>query len=77
MSVLLHKGVDELRKLSNDQLAQHMAYYKPGAPDYILSEMEFKRRQNRWPEIRSWIAIAISIGALIASFVAIAIKATP
>ncbi len=74
MTVHLSKTVAELKHLSDEQLAQHMAYHKVGAPDYLLSQMEFQRRQNRWPERRSWIAVGISTFALVASFASLALR---
>ena len=56
-----------LQKLSNEDLAQRMAGFKPTTQDYILCQQEFIRRQNAPTALRAWVAIGISVAALVVS----------
>lgn len=58
---------NELRKYTDEQLAQHIGYFKSGSPDYMLGELEFRRRMSVPSALRSWTAITISIIAILLS----------
>jgi hypothetical protein len=64
----------QLKEMSDDTLAEYMAGWKPDTGKYILSQMEFKRRQSRPNEIRGWISLGISVLAIIISVVALVVK---
>ncbi|HEY3327305.1 MAG TPA: hypothetical protein VGK14_09040 [Novimethylophilus sp.] len=64
----------QLKEKSDDELAEYMAGWKPDTGKYILSEMEFKRRQSRPNEIRGWISLGLSVLAIIISVVALVVK---
>jgi len=69
--ILLKLSCKELRKLSDENLAKHIAYFKPSAPVHILGELEFKRRMSSPGEMRGWAALFVSIAALCLSIYAI------
>ena len=64
----------DLKKMSDEELASFMAGWKEHTGNYILCEIEFKRRQNSANEIRGWISLAISFLAIIVSVTALALK---
>ncbi|MGH8702462.1 MAG: hypothetical protein ACREVR_15010 [Burkholderiales bacterium] len=64
----------ELREMSDRDLAEYKAGYKPSTQEYVLADMEIQRRFARPAAIRSWIAIGISVFALVVSVVALFIK---
>jgi hypothetical protein len=65
---------EDLRQKSNEELAEFMAGWKQDTGNYILCEMEFKRRQSRGNEMRGWISLGISATALIVAVTALAVK---
>ncbi len=65
---------EDLRKISDEELAEFMAGWKPETGNYILCEMEFKRRQNIGNETRGWISLGISTIALLVAVIALAVK---
>jgi hypothetical protein len=69
------KTAKQLRELTDEELAEFWAGWKPGSSDYYMAEMEVRRRQRQPDEIRGWIAIAISACALALSLVALFVKA--
>jgi hypothetical protein len=64
----------ELRKMSDEALADYMAGWKQDTGNYILSEMEFKRRQSAPNELRGWISVILAVLAIITSVVALVTK---
>lgn len=64
----------ELRKMSDGKLAEWIAGWKPGTKDHILGMAELDRRKNEGNTIRGWIAIAISVLALIVAIIALFYK---
>ncbi len=64
----------DLREKSDEELAEFMAGWKQDTGNYILCEMEFKRRQNIGNEKRGWISLGISVVALLVAVVAFAVK---
>jgi hypothetical protein len=64
----------ELRSMSDEQLAEYMTSWKQHTGNYILCEMEFKRRQNRGNELRGWISLGLSVLAIIISVIALSAK---
>lgn len=64
----------DLRKKSDENLAEFMAGWSQDTGNYILCEMEFKRRQNSGNEKRGWMSLGISVLALVISIFALAIK---
>lgn len=64
----------ELRKKSDEDLAEFMAGWKHDTGNYILSEMEFKRRQSAPNEIRGWVSLVLSVLAIIVSVIALVAK---
>ena len=63
-----------LRAKSDEELAEIMSDLKPETGNYILCEMEFKRRQNSGNEKRGWVSLGISVVALVVSVVALGLK---
>lgn len=66
--------MSDLRTKSDSELAEWVAGWKPGTKDYILGMAELDRRKNRGNTIRGWLAIVISVLALIVSIVALFYK---
>lgn len=64
----------DLKSKSHEEPADVMASYKEDTGNYILCEMEFKRRQNRANEKRGWISLGVSVLALFISVAALAIR---
>jgi hypothetical protein len=64
----------DLKQMSDSELAEWIAGWKPGTKDYILGMAELDRRKNRGNTVRGWIAIAVSVLALIVSIVALFYK---
>ncbi len=64
----------DIKKMSDGELAEWIAGWKPNTKDYILGMAELDRRKNRGNTVRGWIAIGISIAALIVSIVALYYK---
>lgn len=63
-----------LKKMSDRDLAEYQAGWRPDTRQYILAEMEIQSRLQQPGSIRSWIAIAISVVALLVSIVALFVK---
>ena len=57
----------QLRALSDVQLSEHLAGWRPGTGEWNLANMELTRRQNAGNVLRGWIAVCISVVALIIS----------
>jgi hypothetical protein len=55
--------ISELQSKSDKELAEWMSGFKNNTGNYILGEIEFKRRLNKSNELRGWIAIVISVVA--------------
>jgi hypothetical protein len=64
----------DLKEMSDGQLAEWIAGWKPGTKDHILGMAELDRRKNRGNTIRGWIAIGISLLALVVSIIALIYK---
>jgi hypothetical protein len=64
----------DLKKMTDGELAEWIAGWKPGTMDYILGTAELDRRKNRGNTIRGWLAIGISALALIVSVIALFYK---
>ncbi len=64
----------ELRKMSGEALAEYMAGWKPDTGNYILSAMEFKRRQSAPNEFRGWISVILAVLAIIISVIALVVN---
>jgi hypothetical protein len=47
-----------------------MTGWKAHTGNYILAELEFKRRLNKSNEVRGWIAIVLSVVAILISITA-------
>ena len=66
--------MQNLQKMSDQDLATYKASFKAATKEYTLAENEFYRRLNRPAAIRSWVAICISALALVVSGIAVFIK---
>ena len=64
----------ELRKKSDEELAEEMSGWKEHSGNYILYEIEFKRRQSAPNELRGWISLVLAVLAIIVSIIALAVK---
>lgn len=64
-----------LRKMSTEDVAAWNASFREGTPSRTLGEMELQRRRDLGNRVRGWIAIGISVVALIVSVVALYIGA--
>lgn len=60
-----------LRKMSTEDVAAWNASFKEGTPSRTLGELELQRRRDVENRIRGWIAIGISMVALIVSLIAL------
>jgi hypothetical protein len=60
-----------LRKMSIEDVAAWNASFREGTPSRRLGELELQRRRDLVNRIRTWIAIGISVAALIVSIVAL------
>jgi len=69
--MVMTTNVKELQTKTDEALAEWMAGWRSDTGNYILAEMEFKRRLNKSNEIRGWIAIVLSIVAIIISIAAL------
>ena len=63
-----------LKKMSDRDLAEYQAGWRPDTRQYILAEMEIQSRLQQPGALRSWIAIGLSVIALLLSIVALFIK---
>jgi hypothetical protein len=63
--------VTEIKQKSDCELAEWIAGWKPNTKEHILGTAELERRKNKGNTVRGWIAIAISMVALIVSIVAL------
>jgi hypothetical protein len=64
----------ELRNKSDEDLAEFMAGWRHDTGNYILCEMEFKRRQSAPNEIRGWVSLFLAVFAVIVSVIALFAK---
>lgn len=64
----------ELREKSDEELAEYMSGWKEHTGNYILCEIEFKRRQSAPNEIRGWISLVLAVLAIIVSLIALVVK---
>jgi len=64
----------DFRRKTDGELAEWIAGWKPGTKDYILGMAELDRRKNRGNTVRGWIAIGLSVLALIVSVIALFYK---
>ena len=61
----------ELKLKTDEELAEWMAGWKEHTGNYILAEIEFKRRLSKNNEVRGWIAIVLSVLAIGISIIAL------
>ncbi|PPC95389.1 MAG: hypothetical protein CTY33_01190 [Methylotenera sp.] len=61
----------QLKTMTDEQLVHHWSGYKENTGDWHLAKNEMIRRQNKPSDIRGWISIFISIGALLVSIIAL------
>ena len=64
----------DLRKMSDGELAEWISGWKSSTKEHILGMAELDRRKNRGNTIRGWIAIGISVLALVVSIIALFYK---
>lgn len=57
--------------MSTEDVAAWNESFKEGSANRILGDLELQRRRDRNHVIRSWIAIGLSVVALVVSFVAL------
>jgi hypothetical protein len=60
-----------LRKMPTEDVAAWCESFNYGSANRILGEMELQRRRDRGIKIRIWIAIGLSMTALIVSTAAL------
>ena len=60
--------------MTDEELAVFMAGWKHDTGNYVLSEVEFKRRQSAPNEIRGWLSLGLSVFAIIISVIALVVK---
>ena len=60
-----------LRAMSDDDLYGFIVQWKPHSVQYIAGMQELRRRNESSASFRSWVAISISIIALIVSIIAL------
>jgi hypothetical protein len=64
------RGISQtLRRMSTEDVAAWCESFREGSSHRVLGEMELQRRRDRAIGIRFWIAIGLSISALIVSSV--------
>ena len=64
-------GMKDLRRMTDEDLAQYMTGWKETTQNYIMCEIEFKRRLQAGNEVRGWIALGLSVLAILISIVAL------
>ena len=64
MKDLKDNSLKELKKLSDDDLVEHMAGYELGSATRTKAEWELWKRKNRWTAYRAWLSIVIAVIAL-------------
>jgi hypothetical protein len=74
--VILKPGTTakQLRKMSDEELAEFWSGWKPHTPDYFMAEMEVRRRQSAPTELRGWISLTLSVVAIVISVIALVLK---
>lgn len=71
------KDSKQLRLITDEQLAEYMSGWKEHTPNYILCEMEFKRRQISASEFRGWASLILATLAFIISVFALWQRVAP
>jgi len=66
-----------LRAMTTQEVAEWTAGWCEGTGNRILGELESKRRQDRDGAVGGWVAIAISIVALIVSALSLYFRWAP
>ena len=64
----------ELRGKSDEELAEEMSGWEKHTGNFILYEMEFKRRHSAPNEIRGWISVVLAVIAIMISIIALLSK---
>jgi hypothetical protein len=64
-----------LRRMSTEDVAAWCDSFEQGSANHILGQMELQRRRDHGLRIRIWIAIGLSVCALIVSSVALFVSA--
>ncbi|CAN7189780.1 hypothetical protein [Acidovorax sp. LjRoot117] len=64
----------QLRAMSDPALIEHMAGWRENSAEWLLAKQEFDRRAARGSEIRGWVAIGLSILAILISVFALVKK---
>ncbi len=70
-TIAIEVNMTDLKQKSDSELAEWITGWKPGTKDYILGTTELDRRKNRGNTVRGWLAIRVSVLALIVSIVAL------
>ena len=60
-----------LRRMPTEDVAGWCESFEAGTANRILGEMELQRRRDRGLRIRGWIAMALSMAALVVSILAL------
>ena len=66
--------LDCLRKLSDEQLIASIAGFQETSASYIAGMDELKRRREAASNRRAKIALAVAVGAILVSLIALFIK---
>jgi hypothetical protein len=76
MSTLRERDIPlTLRRMSTEDVAAWCESFQQGSTNHILGQLELQRRRDSRLKIRIWIAIAISVCALIVSSYALFLAA--
>ena len=56
------------RKMSDGELIETISGQKADTVTLNAGKYELERRRNRWPSIRSWLSLVISVAAVLIAF---------
>ena len=63
-----------LRRMSTEDVAAWCESFEEGSANHILGQLELQRRRDRGLRIRIWIAIGVSLCALVVSSIALLVS---
>ena len=64
----------QLRAMPDPELIEHLSGWREGTAEWLLAKQELDRRAARGSEIRWWVAIGLSILAILISVFALVKK---
>ena len=75
MSTLRERDIPStLRRMSTADVAAWCESFEEGSANHILGQSELQRRRDRGLKIRIWVAIGLSLCALLVSSIALIVS---